>query len=147
MVSSGSGAGGQPSSQFYSVLEYFKAHVTAIVTLATGALVLSISFIKDVEVSSLQMRGFLMAGWIFFTLSTTAGVCYSYILTYIASDPEDTRGLRLTFKGWLNKLSIVLHFAFMFGIICFLVFALANVGAGKKNGAEPSPKPTAQTGG
>ena len=134
----------QDSSQLYSVLEYFKAHVTAIVTLATGTLVLSISFIKDVDVTTLQRRGFLQAGWILFTISIVAGVCYSYILTLIAKDPK----LRQTFKQMLGAISFVLHFAFMFGVVCFLVFALANVNMKKSDKAtsSPTPSPTATSG-
>lgn len=130
------------TSQFYSVLEYFKAHVTAIVTLATGALVLSVSFIKDVGGVAPQLSGFLMVGWVFFTASIIAGVFYSYILTFIARDPENEGGLNKTFRNMLNGVSIVLHFSFMAGILCFLIFALANVPRTKK---ETPPAPSAAT--
>ncbi len=132
---------GQQTSQFYSVLDYFKAHVTAITTLATGALVLSLTFLKDLDLAALQLRGFLQAGWILFTVSIVAGVCYSFILTYIAKDPDDSKRLHDSFKQMLVKLSFVLHFAFMLGIICFLVFAMANIGARRKDSPETLPPP------
>ncbi|MDT5123810.1 MAG: hypothetical protein QOC96_3292 [Acidobacteriota bacterium] len=115
------------------VIELFKAHVSAIVTLATGALVLSVTFLKELKPPALQNRGWLISSWVLFTASVVSGVLYSYFLTLLASDAYNknagkrSRVSGSTSKNFLVFFSLLLHISFVLGILTFLIFALGNI--------------------
>jgi len=136
-----------PPTPRYSIpsLEQFRAHITAMVTLATGALVLSVSFLKDVDVPALTHRWTLQLSWVSFTFSIVFGVVYSYTLTFLAKDLQpDVRDFGERILSWA---SILLHCFFMLGVILFLFFVLLNTDMPKKNASPtPAPPPAASVG-
>jgi hypothetical protein len=113
----------QPPAQFLAILELFKAHVGAIVTLATGALVLSTTFLKDVKLNTLQSVYWLKSSWVLFTLTILAGVLYSYVLTLLGNSTTCWNKNSCGHRTLLGVLSLPLHLLFILAVCCFLGFA------------------------
>lgn len=112
--------------QFVSLLALFKGHVDALVTVSTGALVLSVTFLKDAASRSPNNLRFLRWSWGLFTLSIVAGVLYSYVLTHLASSSECWQKDKCTHRKVLIASSMVLHLSFFAAVLLFLIFALSN---------------------
>jgi len=115
------------SSHFLTVLEQFKGHVTGIVTLATGALVLSATFIKDAPVSTRSFFWLLKSSWGLFTLSIIAGVLYSYALTLLYNSRACWERDACPHRTFLAISNFFLHVCFLLAIIIFLVFVVKSM--------------------
>lgn len=112
--------------QFVSILELFKGHVDALVTVSTGALVLSVTFLKDTASRIPSNLRFLRWSWALFTVSIVAGVLYSYALTHLASSNECWQKDKCTHRDILMASSVILHLSFFVAVLLFLIFALSN---------------------
>lgn len=112
---------------FLKALEHFKSHVTGIVTLATGALVLSAAFLKDIPVTTHNYFWLLKSSWVLFTLSVVAGVLYDYVLTLL-SNSRECWGLNICkHKSFLAISNFFLHMFFLLAVLVFLIFVLFSV--------------------
>lgn len=102
-----------------------------LVTLATGTLVLSVTFLKDL-VPSPDLRWLLIASWTLLTLSILAGLAdrlfYIIGLSYHPLLEGNGNGERSTrYWRWAELASWLQVLAFGLGIITLLVFAIQNV--------------------
>jgi hypothetical protein len=113
--------------EFLSILEHFKAHVNGIVTLATGALVLSATFLKDIPLTTKQYEWWLKLSWMLLSISIVSGVSYSYVLTMLVNNRDCWPRDNCAHRSWLMWLNLFLHLSFLLAIIAFMVFALLSI--------------------
>jgi hypothetical protein len=101
----------------------FKSHVDALVTVASGVLVLSITLSQGNTSKPLDM-GLLKITWVILAVSILFGVIYSYTLTHLASRkecwPKNTCGHR----SLLQWCGILQHLSFISAMALFLIIAL-----------------------
>lgn len=97
----------------------FRDHAQSIITLSTGALALSVTFLHDIASNHLQ--GWLIQrSWIAFVLAVVFGILYDYVLLAYVRAKGKSYALLLGF------LSILLHLFFLAGLVYMVRFAFAN---------------------
>lgn len=100
--------------------KFFRDHVGGVLNLATGALVLSITFLHNEE-GHLRQTYLLKRSWTFLFATIFLAVAYNYILNqYVRNE-----GKRYTWP--LRGLSLLFHAAFVFAIFYLFRFGLWNV--------------------
>lgn len=100
--------------------KFFREHVASVLNLATGALVLSVTFLHNEE-GHLKQTWLLERCWIFLFATIFLAVAYNYTLNhYVRSD-----GSR--FRWPLTVLSLAFHVAFVIAIFYLFRFGLWNV--------------------
>jgi hypothetical protein len=114
-------------SEFLPIAALFKGHVDGLVTVATGALVVSVTFLKDSSSKAPHYIHLLKFSWILFALSIVSGIVYNYTLARLAKARRCWGKEKCNHKRILNSASQVLHLSFFAAVICFLIFALWNV--------------------
>ncbi len=100
--------------------KFFREHMTTVLNLATGALVLSVTFLHD-QAGHLQGMWLLQRSWLCLLVTIFCGVAYSYILD-----------LYIKFKGSqygvvLLVLSFAFHASFLVAICYLFRFGVRNI--------------------
>ncbi|HKT46621.1 MAG TPA: hypothetical protein VJP87_03785 [Candidatus Acidoferrales bacterium] len=97
----------------------FRDHVQSIVTLATGALALSVTFLHDIATK--HTAGWLIErAWYGLVATVVLGIFYSYVLlAYVKADGR-------SYGKLLGGLSVFLHAAFLGALVYLVRFAMAN---------------------
>lgn len=98
----------------------FREHAMAVLNLATGSLVLSITFLHD-QSAHLHSAWLLKRAWWLLFLSILFGVAYNYFLNIHRRDEGKRYG------GMLRVLSFLFHGFFVFAVSYLLRFGLCNV--------------------
>jgi len=109
-----------PEDTLLERAKFFRDHVATVLNLATGSLVLSVTFLHD-RVGSLQNTWLLKRSWWFLVVSILFGVAYNYTLNVYVREEA------MRYKILLRVISFVFHVTF-FVAICYLFrFGMKNV--------------------
>lgn len=105
---------------FLERAKFFRDHVQAVLNLATGSLVLSVTFLHNIG-SHVSSKVFLTRAWNWFVVSILLGITYNYMLAIYAR----SQGKR--FGGLLSFLSFVFHLSFVVAITYLALFGWTNM--------------------
>jgi len=105
---------------FLERAKLFREHIQNVLTLATGALVLSITFLHDIAPNPVD-RGSLRIAWKLLVLAVLWGVAYNYVLAIY------TRNESKPFGYLLAAISVVFHAFFIVALYYLMRFGLANL--------------------
>jgi hypothetical protein len=106
---------------FLEKAKLFRDHVQGVLALATGSLVLSVTFLHD-KGNTVADIADLRFSWIFFMLAILAGIAYNYVLAIYAIRQRDF------FRNLLVVFSSCLHALFLVAIFFLARFGLDNIG-------------------
>jgi hypothetical protein len=106
-------------TSFLDETKFLQEHLKIVLGLATGSLLLSVTFLHDLG-TSIQGKYFLQRSWCWFVASILAGVACNYFLTLHLHSPK-------RYQRPLNLASVLLHLCFIVAIVYFFRFALANL--------------------
>ena len=98
---------------------FFREHVQTILNLATGALVISVTFLNARD--NLLQRNSLRWSWVLLVVAISLGLAYNYVLSIYV------RGEGKSYGSLLSGLSLVFHVTFLAAVLFLLQFGLANV--------------------
>lgn len=100
--------------------KFFREHVSTVLNLATGSLVLSVTFLHE-KADRLQQAWLLKRSWWLLMISVLSGVAYNYVLNlYVRQDGQ-------RYGTLLKVLSFCFHFAFVVAMYYLLRFGLWNI--------------------
>jgi hypothetical protein len=100
--------------------KFFREHVATVLNLATGSLVLSVTFLHD-QTGHLRNTWLLKRSWWLLFLTIFFGVGYNYVLNiYLRQE-----GAR--YNTLLKILSFAFHVAFIVAVCYLLRFGLWNI--------------------
>lgn len=105
---------------FLEKTKLFRDHIQGILALATGSLVLSVTFLHD-KGNSISDTPDLRYSWIFFCATILMGVAYNYVLAIY------TNKQRPFFKGLLTFFSSLFHGLFVVAVFFLARFGLSNL--------------------
>jgi hypothetical protein len=109
-----------PEDTLLERAKFFRDHVATVLNLATGSLVLSVTFLHD-KAGSLRDAWLLKRSWWFLLFSILFGVVYNYTLNVYVK--EEAKRYRIL----LRVISFVFHVTF-FVAICYLFrFGMKNI--------------------
>lgn len=100
--------------------KFFREHVQAILSLATGAFVLSVTFLHDVAPKAQHVE-YLRRSWGILVVTILLGLIYNYVLSIYVT---------VTGKKYGNLLSVIsflFHFSFAAALYYLLRFGTANL--------------------
>jgi hypothetical protein len=106
-------------NDFLERAKFFRDHVQTVLSLATGALVLSVTFIHDLAPEP-QHIGRLRASWLLFVVCILLGLMYNYLLAIVADKAND-------YKILLDIISFFFHLTFLIALVYLTRFGLANL--------------------
>jgi len=107
------------SSPLIEKAKLFREHVQSIITLATGALALSVTFLHDIATKHVK-AWLIERAWYGLVLAVVFGLLYNYVLlAYVKKDGKKYGRL-------LAVISILLHISFLGALIYLVRFAQAN---------------------
>ncbi len=109
-----------PDDPFLERAKLFREHVQTILNLATGSLVVSVTFLTDLEPTPIG-QDTLRWSWTSLTIAILLSLAYNYVLTIFVN----TDGKK--FGNLLSSLSITLHLSFFVGLLLLLSFGLVNL--------------------
>ena len=99
--------------------KFFREHVQTILNLATGALVISVTFLN--ARARLLQRESLRFSWVLLVVTISPGLAYNYVLSiYVRREAK-------SYGRLLNGISLVFHIAFLAAMLFLLRFGLANL--------------------
>jgi succinate dehydrogenase hydrophobic anchor subunit len=100
--------------------KFFREHVSAVLNLATGSLVLSVTFLHD-QSGHLRQPWLLKRSWWLLFLTIFLGVAYNYVLNqYVRLDGK-------RYATLLSILSAMFHAGFVCAVCYLLRFGLWNL--------------------
>ncbi|MGB2605741.1 MAG: hypothetical protein WBC78_19215 [Candidatus Sulfotelmatobacter sp.] len=99
--------------------KFFREHVQAVLNLATGALVLSVTFLHDKP--SIRNSRDLRVSWVLLVAAIFLGIVYNYVLA-IFTRPGGKR-----YGTFLTVLSLIFHAAFFAAVVFMSLFGLSNI--------------------
>ncbi len=105
---------------FLERAKLFREHVQNVLTLATGALVLSITFLHDIAPNAGDRESLRLA-WQLLVGTVVLGVAYNYVLAIY------TRNESKAFGVLLAAISIVFHALFIVALYYLMRFGMANL--------------------
>lgn len=105
---------------FLEKAKFFRDHVQGVLTLATGSLVLSVTFLHDLG-TTVTDKADLSLAWKLLGLAVFFGLMYNYVLAVF------TARRRKAFGVVLGVLSFALHGFFFAGLIFLAFFGLSNL--------------------
>jgi hypothetical protein len=100
--------------------KFFREHVSTVLNLATGSLVLSVTFLHD-KAGHLQQAWLLKRSWWFLMISVLCGVAYNYVLNLYVRKKGQRYGTLL------KVLSFCFHLAFVLAMCYLFRFGLWNI--------------------
>lgn len=99
---------------------FFREYMGTVLNLATGSLVLSVTFLHD-KANHLVGAWLLKRSWRFLLTTIFFGVMYNYVLDlYVAAKGQ-------SYGGLLKFLSAIFHLAFFIAIAYLFRFGLGNI--------------------
>jgi hypothetical protein len=114
--------------KFLSRSDLVKGHVDALLTVATAVLVLSITILKEANITDPKSRSLLEYSWVLFTASIVAGILHNYTLMHLVKRdrcwPDEADCWHRTI---LTLFMAGLHLSFLVAVGLFLIFALTNI--------------------
>ncbi|HEV2964255.1 MAG TPA: hypothetical protein VG649_20680 [Candidatus Angelobacter sp.] len=120
---------------FLERAKFFREHVQTVINLATGSLVLSVTFLHD-KSGTLKRTGCLKVSWAFLVAAIVFGSVYNYFLSLYTkrhtkpSEIEEyakREKLERVDALVLSLLSGIFHLLFVGALILVLLFGIANV--------------------
>lgn len=105
---------------FLERTKFFRDHVQGVLNLATGSLVLSVTFLHNIE-SNVIDKSSLSKSWAFFVVSILLGIAYNYVLAI----HERSQGKH--FRQTLSVLSFIFHSSFVVAIYYLAHFGWSNM--------------------
>lgn len=105
------------------ILEWSK-QVTA---LATGTVVLSATFMKDLFGAQTAWQGAILVSWLAMAFSASIGVVYLGVLISSVSEAKVEADIDVYEKSWIAVIQVSLFFI---GLLAFVAFSWKNVGSG-----------------
>jgi hypothetical protein len=108
------------SGSFLERAKFFREHVQSVLNVATGALVVSVTFLHDLQKA--QGLSYLRRSWECLLATIFLGILYNYILA-IRTRPN-TENL----SGLLFTISAIFHIMFCISMWYLGQFGLANIG-------------------
>jgi hypothetical protein len=105
--------------------KFFREHIQTILNLATGSLVLSVTFLHDVVTSKAQHIAYLKRSWVIFVGCIFLGLVYNYVLAIYVRVNATTGGKK--FGALLMVVSLLFHLSFIAAIGYMLEFGLGNL--------------------
>lgn len=99
--------------------KFFREHIQAILTLATGSFVLSITFLHDIATKP-QHADYLKRSWAALVVTILLGVIYNYVLSVYV------RVAGKSYGQLLSGISALFHLAFLVAIYYMLRFGMVN---------------------
>lgn len=101
----------------YTVLEWTKQ----ITTLATGTLVLSATFIKDIFQNKIEYHFIIILAWVFFAISILFGIILMGNICYL------TLQKKVNIYANPTRIIAIMHFmCFFIGLVLFIFFVSQN---------------------
>jgi len=100
--------------------KFFREHVATVLNLATGSLVLSVTFLHD-QAAHLKQTWLVRRSWWFFFLTIFLGVAYNYVLNAYVQKEGGRYGTLL------KILSGLFHAMFVLAVCYLLRFGLWNL--------------------
>ena len=100
--------------------KFFREHVQGIITLAAGAIVLSVTFVHDLAPKP-QHREYLVASWWIFLGTILLGLTYSYVLSIYVTSTSRRYG------GLLTCVALLFHASFAVAIFFLVRFGTINL--------------------
>ena len=114
--------------KFLTKTDLVKGHIDSIVTVATAVLVLSVTLLKEAQITDSVDKSLLRASWVGFTIAIIAGIVHNFSLMRLVKRKDcwtdSTCGCH---RGFNTIMVIVLHLAFISAVVFLLIFALLNV--------------------
>ncbi|MGA7217590.1 MAG: hypothetical protein WBX38_04715 [Candidatus Sulfotelmatobacter sp.] len=99
--------------------KFFREHVQAVLNLATGALVLSVTFLHDK--TSIRDARDLRISWRLLVAAIFLGILYNYVLAIF------TRWGGRRYGSFLSILSLAFHITFFAAVVYMSRFGLSNI--------------------
>ena len=100
--------------------KFFREHIQTILSLATGSLVLSITFLHNVEPKAQHVEN-LKWSWEIFVASIVLGLVYNYVLSIYVANGGRRYGMVL------RTTSFLFHLSFVAAVYFMLRFGTANL--------------------
>jgi hypothetical protein len=100
--------------------KFFREHVQTIVSLATGSLVLSVTFLHDIAAKAQHVE-FLKRSWEILVLTILLGLIYNYVLSIYVTVAGKRYGKAL------SLVSFFFHISFVVALYFMLRFGTANL--------------------
>lgn len=112
-------ANGNPDP-FLERAKFFREHVQAIITLAAGAILLSLTFVHDLAPQA-EHGSYLVTSWWIFLATILLGLSYNYVLAiYVTMEGK-------RYGHLLMIISFVFHASFVAAIFFLLRFGTMNL--------------------
>src|SRR5215510_2320125 len=110
----------EESKLFFEAAKFFREHVQAVLNLATGSLVLSVTFLHNLG-SNLVNKQYLRWSWMLFICTILLGIAYNYVL-----------GIHVRIEGRcfarvLFAISTIFHLSFLVAVYYLARFGLSNL--------------------
>lgn len=93
--------------------KFFREHVQTILSLATGSLVLSVTFLHDIATKAPQQVEYLKRSWEVLVLTILLGLVYNYVLSIYVTISGKRYGTILSVVSFFFHASFVLALYFM----------------------------------
>lgn len=104
-----------------SAIDYLSEYNKEITALATGAIVLSIAFLKDLSKESLYFRTLMILSWVSLTVTVLTGILLH--LTFIGKSWNNEEVVQATETRTITRIQLL---TFVFGIILLTLFIIFN---------------------
>lgn len=105
---------------FFDRAKFLRDHIQAVLGVATGALVVSVTFLHD-RASSVQRVDLLKTCWMLLSASILVGLAYNYVI-FIHAKQYGSR-----YGALLNALSALFHVAFVLSMLYLMRFGMSNL--------------------
>jgi uncharacterized membrane protein YqjE len=92
--------------------KFFREHVQTILSLATGSLVLSVTFLHDIATKAQHVE-YLKRSWEILVLTILLGLIYNYVLSIYVRDEGKRYGKLLSGISFLFHVSFIVALWFM----------------------------------
>ena|ERR1700729_2683946 len=112
--------GTEEQKLFVEKAKFFREHVQAVLNLATGSLVLSVTFLHD-KGNSIARADLLKSSWLWLLAAIVLGLAYNYVLSIRAK--ESTERYRIL----MGLLSAVFHLSFLVAMYYLFRFGIGNI--------------------
>jgi hypothetical protein len=109
-----------PTDSLLDKAKFFREHVQTILSLATGAFVLSVTFLHDLTPKARQVD-YLRKSWAIFVCTILLGLAYNYVLSIYVAVGAKKYGMILSITSFL------FHFSFVVALYYLLRFGTANL--------------------
>ncbi len=103
-------------------LSFLDSTTKQIITLSTGSIVLTATFLDKIVGDSLSYKGYLICSWVSFSLAIVFGLLVLGAIIRNSNNNECD-----VYKNNTRWLSLFQYFSFLIGLVAFWIFALLNL--------------------